>query len=530
MATGSEISAVFSAAARARNSLRQAFFTIRHAVERHGSSPFRVDNDSGWMRRGEVISDIQILIEGTNADRLPPLLDIFEGEFLEGLSFNDETLEAWLRIERNRHHNLLVDFLTNVADCLEKSGDTEPALRAARCLLRHDPYHEPSHRVILRHHLARGERGRAIGYYETLRTLFEFVLGVSPDAETRQLVDRIRGKSDPPLRAHLANKKPRVVILPIVSLPNYSEDIADSLTWELIGELGHFSPTAADVMSLIVPQRDGTAMARMRAELEAKELLIREQAAALAHSRKIFDRSSVAAKIGVWECTLPDETLQWTDVVYDIFDLPRGSPLDRGQIVKYYSEDSVKELHMRRSRAIDERSGFTMDAEITTAKGNRRWMRLTATVECDEDVPVRIFGMKQDITEQKILLDRTRYLAEFDLMTGLANRSQFQSRLSDLCERHAGPNPSGALLVDLDGFKKVNDTLGHAAARGGISLVLELSDIDIGFPRSFDKGISGFGCGDLVVERVKTRLAGSCELPAAFDRPIVQQEFCSFID
>jgi len=287
---------------------------------------------------------------------------------------------------------------------------------------------------------------------------------------------------------------------------------------------------AADVMSLIVPQRDGTAMARMRAELEAKELLIREQAAALAHSRKIFDRSSVAAKIGVWECTLPDETLQWTDVVYDIFDLPRGSPLDRGQIVKYYSEDSVKELHMRRSRAIDERSGFTMDAEITTAKGNRRWMRLTATVECEEDVPVRIFGMKQDITEQKILLDRTRYLAEFDLMTGLANRSQFQSRLSDLCERHAGPNPSGALLVDLDGFKKVNDTLGHAAARGGISLVLELSDIDIGFPRSFDKGISGFGCGDLVVERVKTRLAGSCELPAAFDRPIVQQEFCSFID
>ena len=86
--------------------------------------------------------------------------------------------------------------------------------------------------------------------------------------------------------------------------------------------------------------------------------LVRERTAALAHSRKIFDRSSVAAKIGLWECTLPEETLQWTDVVYDLFDLPRGSPLNRTQIVKYYSEDSVKELHMRRSKAIAERNGY----------------------------------------------------------------------------------------------------------------------------------------------------------------------------
>jgi diguanylate cyclase (GGDEF)-like protein len=218
---------------------------------------------------------------------------------------------------------------------------------------------------------------------------------------------------------------------------------------------------AAEVISLIVPHRNGADMARMQSELEAKETLIREQAAALAHSRKIFNRSSAVAKIGVWECTLPEETLHWTDVVYDLFDLPRGSPLDRAQIVKCYSEASAKELHVRRSKAIDERGGFDMEAEIITAKGNRRWIRLTATVECAEDVPVRIFGMKQDITEQKILLERTRYLAEFDLMTGLANRSQFQSRLSYLCERE--PNASGALmLIDLDGFKGVNDTLGHA--------------------------------------------------------------------
>ncbi|WP_246485430.1 sensor domain-containing diguanylate cyclase [Aminobacter carboxidus] len=205
-------------------------------------------------------------------------------------------------------------------------------------------------------------------------------------------------------------------------------------------------------------------IAGLEARLEAQAALIREQAASLAHSQKIFDRASAAARIGVWQCNLADQALLWTDVVYDLFDLPRDAALDRSEIVKCYTPASAAELHAKRSKGIAERTGFGLDAEIVTAKGNRRWIRITASVECEDGVAVRIFGMKQDITEEKILADQTRYLAEYDVMTGLANRSLFQSKLAELTAPSPDQPALGALLlVDLDGFKQINDTFGHIA-------------------------------------------------------------------
>lgn len=202
---------------------------------------------------------------------------------------------------------------------------------------------------------------------------------------------------------------------------------------------------------------DAALIATLQARVEDQARIIDAQAVSLAHSRKIFERASAVAKIGVWECRLEDEALTWTDAVYRMFDLPAGSPVDRETTLACYSPESRIRLETLRSQAIAERGGFSLDAEIMTAAGNRRWIRLTATVECDSGIPVRIFGMKQDITEEKILADRTRYLAEFDTLTSLPNRTVFYNRLADMGRMGA------LLLLDLDGFKQVNDTYGHMA-------------------------------------------------------------------
>lgn len=58
--------------------------------------------------------------------------------------------------------------------------------------------------------------------------------------------------------------------------------------------------------------------------------------------------------------------------------------------------------------------------------------------------------------------DEMTYLARHDALTGLHNRSVFTERLAEALERHEGTGLVGVLYCDLDGFKEVNDLLGHA--------------------------------------------------------------------
>lgn len=188
------------------------------------------------------------------------------------------------------------------------------------------------------------------------------------------------------------------------------------------------------------------------------------QAPSIADIKLLYDRASTLAGIGVWECRLDDEALTWTDGVYDLFELPRNCRVDRQSIVNLYELSSRHEMERLRAHAIRNRSSFTLDARIWTAKGNERWMRLTAGVECDTGRPARIFGVKQDITAEKALWEHMRRLAECDPLTGLPNRGVFQSSFWDRPEGEASRQPLAALLlIDIDGFKHINDTFGHSA-------------------------------------------------------------------
>jgi diguanylate cyclase (GGDEF)-like protein/PAS domain S-box-containing protein len=185
--------------------------------------------------------------------------------------------------------------------------------------------------------------------------------------------------------------------------------------------------------------------------------------AAAAQSDLIGEAAALVG-IGAFQCDLSTEALDWTSGVYDLFGLDPSHRLDRRKTVSMYAEESRALLERLRARAIAERDGFTMEAEILRPSGERRWMRLTARVTCREGRPARLYGIKQDITEERARWDALRRMAECDALTGLANRAIFQERFLDRPTAAPELAPLGALLLfDVDGFKQVNDRHGHPA-------------------------------------------------------------------
>ncbi|MER5635341.1 EAL domain-containing protein [Kitasatospora sp. NPDC002227] len=90
------------------------------------------------------------------------------------------------------------------------------------------------------------------------------------------------------------------------------------------------------------------------------------------------------------------------------------------------------------------------------------WTHLTVSlIRDDEGRPQYQVAMLEDITDRYRLQERLRHQATHDPLTGLPNRSAFFERLERLFEEPEAGARFGLCYVDLDGFKVVNDSLGH---------------------------------------------------------------------
>jgi diguanylate cyclase (GGDEF)-like protein/PAS domain S-box-containing protein len=112
-----------------------------------------------------------------------------------------------------------------------------------------------------------------------------------------------------------------------------------------------------------------------------------------------------------------------------------------------------------------------LEYRISDDRGDTRWFCVNGQPVFDDNGRLMGYrGTGSDITERKLTEQRVHHVAQHDVLTGLPNRSLLQDRLSQAiaCSTRNG-RPVWVMLIDLDRFKFVNDSMGHKA--GDVLLV-----------------------------------------------------------
>lgn len=125
-----------------------------------------------------------------------------------------------------------------------------------------------------------------------------------------------------------------------------------------------------------------------------------------------------------------------------------------------HTDTNEKFLEHRNSMFIDQDT-VRFTGRVRHKNGEYRWYETTAQYVRDQSGNIiQTIGIGQDITDRKEAEETIAYLAYHDSETDLPNRRLFKRRLSLHLEESKN-EVHGLMLLDLDGFKHVNDTFGH---------------------------------------------------------------------
>ena len=177
-------------------------------------------------------------------------------------------------------------------------------------------------------------------------------------------------------------------------------------------------------------------------------------------SEERYAAAAEAAKDGLWEFDIESRDLYLSDRCRDLLGaaVTTDDWLDR-----VHPDDRLRLQEMTTAAAAEPGHAVEVEFRIAPAGTIARWLAMRALVVEGDDGHRRMVGSLSDVDRRKQLEDQLRQAALYDTVTGLPNRRLFLERLTWAIERSHRRDDAGFAVVflDLDGFKLINDSLGH---------------------------------------------------------------------
>lgn len=197
-----------------------------------------------------------------------------------------------------------------------------------------------------------------------------------------------------------------------------------------------------------------------RKKLERAEMSLRQSEARLARAQKI-------ARMGSWEWNIASGEIYWSDELYHIFGLTPGEPaiIDIEWLYTLIVPVDLPAFKKAVLNSIKTCQPFNIVYRIATRNAGEIVVTSQGEVECDDAGRACLLsGTTLDITARIRAESEIQQLINYDTLTGLPNRSLLHDRLHQAIAQSAREKYLlGVLVLDLDRFKGVNETLGHKA-------------------------------------------------------------------
>ena len=174
----------------------------------------------------------------------------------------------------------------------------------------------------------------------------------------------------------------------------------------------------------------------------------------IARGRERYAAALRAGSVVLWHADLSGRilaTLGWGMLT----GRPESEARGRFALERIHPEDR----HLADFRGRDIGSTLQLECRVLDANDRWRWMRARGVLIAESGgFPAEWVGIFEDIHDERLALERARYLAERDALTGLGNRRTLYEQLNRL--RWMGASAT-VVVIDVDGFKAINDLHGH---------------------------------------------------------------------